>query len=140
MLAKYFKNNISIEDSVENWEVSIEKASIPLLNKGYITNEYIEKMKDLIKKLGFFVVLTDYIAMPHARPEFGVNNTSLSLLKLNNPVQFGDNEIYLIFILAAKNNDEHIELLTKLSDLLQDDNKIKEIIKAKTIEEIEKII
>ena len=92
-----------------------------------------------IKRMGFYVVITDKVAMPHSRPENGVNKTALSLLKLENPVKYGEYDVNLIFILAAENKDKHIEILRELSEFLDEDDEIEKIIKAESINEIEKI-
>lgn len=140
MLLEHLKDNIQIIDSVENWEESIKIASIPLLEKKKIKESYVTSMIENINKLGFFVVLTDGLAMPHARPEDGVEETSLSFLKLNKSVKYGNNDVRLIFILAAKNNNGHITLLQDLMNLFQNEKKLNNLFKATNIEEIEKII
>ena len=128
MLSKILKNNIKIEKYISTWEESVRKASIPLVNNKKINEKYVEAMINDIKRMGFYVVITDKVAMPHSRPENGVNKTALSLLKLENPV-----------ILAAENKDKHIEILRELSEFLDEDDEIEKIIKAESINEIEKI-
>lgn len=34
-------------------------------------------MIENIKKMGFYIILTDNVAMPHARPEQGVNKNGV---------------------------------------------------------------
>ena len=147
MLSKILKNNIKIEKYISTWEESVRKASIPLVNNRKINEKYVEAMINDIKRMGFYVVITDKVAMPHSRPENGVNKTALSLLKLENPVKYGEYDVNLIFILAAENKDKHIEILRELSEFLDEDDEIEKskssniekIIKAESINEIEKI-
>lgn len=134
------RDNIIIVDKVSNWEEAVKLGAKPLLELGKIKKEYIEKMIESINKLGFYVVLSDHIAMPHARPEDGVIETGLSFLKINEPVKFGDDDIYLVFTLAAKDKDSHIDTIGELLEILQDDEKIKKLIASKNIEEILEII
>ena len=110
-----------------------------LVNNRKINEKYVEAMINDIKRMGFYVVITDKVAMPHSRPENGVNKTALSLLKLENPVKYGEYDVNLIFILAAENKDKHIEILRELSEFLDEDDEIEKIIKAESINEIEKI-
>lgn len=138
MLKKILKGNITIKKEVSDWEESIRIASQPLLIEKKINEGYIESMIKDIKKMGFYVVLADKVAMPHSRPENGVKKTSLALLKLDNPVKYGDNDVNLIFILAAKNKDEHINIIKELSAFLDEDIKIEKAIKSTSINEIEK--
>ena len=135
MLSKILKDNIGIEKEALTWKESIRTASVPLIKNGKIEEKYVEAMINDIERMGFYVVITDKVAMPHSRPENGVNETSLSLLKLDKIVKY----VNLIFILAAENKDKHIEILKELSEFLDEDDEIEKIINAKTIEEIEKI-
>ena len=94
-----------------------------------------------INKLGPYIVLADDVAMPHSRPEDGVNKTGISLLKLNEGVSFGEEtSVRLIFILAAQDSNSHIEMITELVDMLQDEEKLFNILQSKTEDEIIKIL
>ena len=140
MLKKILNGNIQIRDSVENWEESVKLASGPLLERKYIKESYVDSMIGEIKKLGFYVVLREGVAMPHSRPENGVLVTSMSLLKLNTPVMYGGNAVNLIFILASVDSSAHIEALTAFSEFLQNDEDVMLLTACETIEDINKII
>lgn len=140
MLKKMLRGKIQILPEIENWEESIKLGSKPLLEEKLIEQTYVDKMIEKVKKFGFYVVLTENVAMPHSRPEDGVNETGMSLLKVDNPVKFGDSNINLIFVLAAKDNNSHIDALTNLVELLNDEEKVEEVIKAKSEEEILNLI
>ena len=140
MLKKILDENIAITEEVKDWEESIRLAAKPLIEKKSIFPKYVEDMIGDIERLGFYVVLRESVAMPHSRPENGVLRTSMSLLKLNKPVKYGENLIYLIFVLAAKDSEEHIEALTSFSELLQNEEDVELLIKAGNIDDIRKII
>ena len=140
MLKKILDDNIIILESIDDWKQSIKAASKPLVDKKNVLEKYVEIMINDIEKLGFYVVLREGAAMPHSRPGNGVLKTSMSLLKLNKPVMYGENPIYLVFVLAAKDSEEHIEALTSFSELLQNDEDVELLIKANDIDSIRKII
>ena len=140
MLWESLDGNIQLEEKIENWEESIRIASKPLLEKNVIEERYIKAMIENIKKLGFFVVLREYLAMPHARPEEGAVDTGISFLKLTSPVKYGDDDIYLIFVLASKDAESHTEILMELANLFQDDETIEKLVKSRKLEEIEEVI
>ena len=140
MLKKILDDNIIITEEVRDWEESIRLAAEPLIEKKSIFPKYVEAMLGDIERWGFYVVLRESVAMPHSRPENGVLKTSMSLLKLNKPVEYGENLIYLIFVLAAKDSEEHIEALTSFSELLQNEEDVELLIKAGNIDDIRKII
>ena len=140
MLEEILDGNIQTVDFVKDWEESIKIASKPLLEKNIIEKKYVEAMIESIKKLGFYVVLRENLAMPHARPEEGATDTGISLLKLKQPVNYGDEKVYLVIVLASKDSDSHTEILMKLVELFQDDESIEELIKAETIEEVRRVV
>ena len=140
MLREFLSGNISLTENISDWEESVKTAAKPLLDKGFISRDYVDAMISDIKRLGFYIVLREGVAMPHSRPENGVSKTSMSLLKVKNPVDYGDNKVKLVFILAAEDSEKHIEALTGFSELLQDDDEVEALMNAGTIEEVTEII
>lgn len=140
MIKELLKSNIQILPQVDSWEEAIKIASSPLLEKGYIEPRYIDTMISKVNELGFYIVLSEDVAMPHSRPEDGVLKMGMAMLKLDKPVKFGNNDIQIVITLAAKDNESHIDALTNLVELLNDDEKIEKIKLAKTNQEILEII
>jgi len=142
MLKQLLENNIQVVENIENWEEAIRYASKPLLEKNNIEDRYVTSMIDNINELGPYVVLMPRVAMPHSRPEAGVNQTSMSLLKVGNGVSFSvdKEDVNLVFVLAAGDNDSHMDALVGLSDLLEDEEKIDEIVRAENSETIYNLI
>lgn len=131
-------NAIQVVESTVSWESAVEIAAMPLVKMNKIKSGYIKNMIQNIKTLGPYIILSPGVAMPHARPDENVLESSLSLLKVNKGIKFSDNTemVYLIFCLAAKDSNSHIEILTELSNLLEDEEKIKMLIDSNTIEEL----
>ncbi|MDR6121212.1 PTS system ascorbate-specific IIA component [Bacillus sp. SLBN-46] len=120
------EETIQMADQLSDWEEAIKVAARPLLVKGVIEPSYIEAMIDNVKDLGPYVVIGPEVAVPHARPEKGVNQVGMSFLKLNKPVYFLNNVKYpvrLLFCIAAIDNKTHLTALSQLTKLLsQKDN------------------
>lgn len=138
MLEKILKGRVGVIDKVKDWEEAIKIASKPLIDDMSITSKYVDAMINNIKKYGTYIIVAPKVAMPHSRPEDGVNKNALALLKINEGVIFDEEEekINLIFILGAVDNSSHIETLTELMNILDDEEKIEKLIKAKSINEI----
>ena len=134
------ESNVSVLSEVKDWEESIKLSSEPLIKSGNIEQSYVDAMIKSINDLGFYIILGEYIAMPHARPENGVNETGVSFLKVNKPVDFGGDPISLIFILAAKDSNTHIDTIGALLEIFQDEEKINELLKAEDKDELIKIL
>lgn len=145
MLKKILDSKVNIVDNVKDWEDAIRTAAQPLIADMSITNNYIEAMINNVKKFGTYIVVAPKVAMPHSRPEDGVNKNCLALLKINEGVFFEDEtdeeeKVYFIFVLGAVDNESHIETLTQLMDIIDDEDKIEAMVKAESVDEIMELI
>ena len=138
---------IQISSEKVNWKEAIALAAKPLLEQEYIQNSYIDAMIHTVEEMGAYIVLAPKTAVPHARPESGVLKTGISLLKLEEAVDFNvenetdqDRFVQLIFVLAAEDNEGHLGALMKLSHILEEEENIDELIDTTTKEQlVEKI-
>lgn len=133
-------DRIKFLDKCENWEVAIKEASLPLLEQGAIEEEYIQAMIDSVHLNGPYIVIDDYFALAHARPSQGVNRLSMSLLKINNSVDFLGKEVKVIVVLAATDNKKHLQALASLTELFMERENLDRIINAKSIQTVVELI
>ncbi|MBS0907965.1 PTS sugar transporter subunit IIA [Tatumella sp. JGM118] len=128
MLSDYLNNDrIRVCDRLDNWQQAIELAGEPLLREGVISRRYIEEIIAEHRRTGPYYVLAPGVAMPHSRPENGSHGIGLSLLVVKDGVAFGsdgNDPVRLIFLLAAKDADSHISLISSLAELLDDEDNI----------------
>ncbi|MGE7767093.1 BglG family transcription antiterminator [Peribacillus sp. NPDC096540] len=120
---------IQLQSHVSDWKEAIQIAAKPLVDLGTVEERYVEAMIEAIETNGPYVVITPGVAIPHARPEQGVRSLSMSLLKLDEPVDFApDKPVRLIIVLAAVDNDSHLRALIQLTQLLNEPANIEEIL------------
>lgn len=131
-------DNIRIYDHAENWVDAITKAVSPLVENGFVEARYIQGIIDNTNLFGPYYVLAPDIALPHARPEQGVIKKQLGVTLLKNAVKFseGGYDVRLLITLAASDNQGHLEALQQLSEIMMDEERMKQILKAETSEEI----
>ncbi|WP_285767327.1 BglG family transcription antiterminator [Peribacillus sp. SI8-4] len=121
---------IQIQPHVSDWKEGIRVAAKPLVDLGTVETRYVDAMIEAIETNGPYVVITPGVAIPHARPEQGVRSLSMSLLKLDEAVDFAsDKPVRLIIILAAVDNDSHLRALIQLTQLLNDPANIEEMLR-----------
>ncbi|MGL6534378.1 PTS sugar transporter subunit IIA [Aeromonas caviae] len=99
---------ISIEAGARDWRHAIELATAPLLANGTIEPSYVAALYRSHEELGPYYVLGPGLAMPHARPEDGVNRLGLALTVLKEGVNFGsegNDPVRLLVTLAASKDD-----------------------------------
>lgn len=137
-------NNILITKERElSINSAIDLMCSQLLQQHKITPNYVEEIKKKHKEIGAYYVLAPKIAMPHARPEDGVNEASIQLTVFKNGVDLGstDNgDVYISATLAAQDSDNHIHIIMALAELFQNDDDIDAIIHAENIAEIQQIL
>lgn len=131
-------DKVQIKEQVDNWEQGITLAAQPLLNQDYFEQSYITSMVDSVKKLGPYIVIAPEIAIAHARPNDEVNKIGLSLLKLNQHINFSEEGHYasLIFVLSAVDNEGHLEILRHLATTLGDQEVVNQLLKAQEVKDI----
>jgi mannitol operon transcriptional antiterminator len=125
------KDMIQLLEEAVDWEDAIRLASKPLLDRAYIQEYYIKVMIDNIKEFGPYVVMGPKVAIPHARPEHGVNQVGMSLLLLKKGVAFsadGEGRVQIIIVLAAVDNETHLQALAQLSTLLLEEENIESMV------------
>ncbi len=114
-----------------------------LLEQGKVDATYLEAIKQKHKEIGAYYVLAPKIAMPHARPEDGVNEAALQITVFKNGVDLGseDNgDVFFSVTLAALDSDSHIQTIVALSELFQNDDDIDAIISAENESAIAEIL
>ncbi|MDN6206078.1 MAG: PTS sugar transporter subunit IIA [Staphylococcus simulans] len=136
------KDKIKVQDQVPDWSQAITEAAQPLLEQDYIETGYIDAMIDSVKEFGPYIVIAPEIAIAHARPEDNVNKVGLSLLKLNESINFAEDSHYasLIFVLSATDNTSHLNVLQSLAGLLGNKEVVNQLLASKNSDEIIGII
>lgn len=122
---------------------SIELSDIT--RKKYITQEYVDEIIACINKYGPYIVIVPGVAMPHSSNDSqGVLGTAISFTKMKEEVVFeeGNSEknARLFFTLAAKNSEEHMENIAKLSEMLMTDGLIEALNEVENQNEYEKLM
>ncbi|MFI8684861.1 BglG family transcription antiterminator [Rossellomorea sp. NPDC077527] len=137
------EQTIQLKDRVTSWEEAIRVASEPLVDQQSIRPDYVEAMITNVKELGPYIVIAPNIAIPHARPETGVEQLGMSFLRLEEPVYFSEKEKHraqLIIVLAAIDNQTHLKALAQLTELLSTESNVERLIAAKDQETVIELI
>lgn len=112
---------IKLNVDVENWEQAVRCGGKILKDNNVIDERYIEGMINTVKTLGPYIVIAPGIAMPHARPDDSVKKIGMSLITLNNPINFGNKEhdpVEIVVCLCAIDHSSHLKALSELVTFL----------------------
>ncbi len=132
MLTKWLTaDRIVVVEHIPDWRSAIELSARPLLAEGAITPGYIQAIFASHEAIGPYYVLAPGLAMPHARPEEGVNRNALSLLHIRRGVDFGSPEndpVTVVILLCAQNGDEHLAMISQLAELFSNEDDLRQLL------------
>lgn len=113
---------IQVDVEADTWQEAIEKASINLLNRGYISENYIQSMINNVEKNGPYIVISEGFAIPHSAIDEGGMRLGFNLIRLKNPVVFNAgilDPIKYVCVINAVDNEKHLNALFNLINLLE---------------------
>jgi PTS system galactitol-specific IIA component len=117
-----------VDDSIVDCRDAIIRAGNKLLEKGYITPEYIQACleREQTYPTGLLMGNGQGIAIPHADYKL-VKTNSISILRFSKAVRFGQMEdadltvdCGIMFNLAFATSDQHMSVLRRLFTLFQE--------------------
>lgn len=132
-------NAIQLQVDVDDWKDALNIVAQPLLDNHFIELTYLEAIKKTTEETGPYYVFEDEMfALPHARPEEGVNQLGFSLVTLKNPISINSSpNIDIIIMLCALDGDSHIEYgLKPIFELISDPITRDKIRRAQSKEEV----
>ncbi|WP_318448744.1 PTS sugar transporter subunit IIA [Photobacterium leiognathi] len=116
-------NSIALQASATTWEQAIKIGTDMLIASGAIQPSYHDAIIQSVKTLGPYIVIAPQLALPHARPENGVNRTAFALVTLQQPIVFDgeDEPVDVLITLAGSSSDEHMEGLLEVTQIIDDE-------------------
>ena len=150
------KDESSVEEKIEN-NFTLEKQAIVLNKKSVTKDEALKEVGNYMTELGYVkpgyidyilerekqstTYLGNYVAIPHGTVEGKqeIQKTGIVIFQYPNGVDFGNGNIaYFLIGIAAKSN-EHIEIISHLSDVIEDEEEVLKLKEEKDIEKLYKI-
>ncbi|MEG5924035.1 PTS mannitol transporter subunit IICBA [Enterobacter hormaechei] len=137
-LFKLGAENIFLGRTATNKEEAIRFAGEQLVKGGYVQPEYVEAMLEREKLTPTY--LGESIAVPHGTVEAKdrVLKTGVVFCQYPDGVRFGEEEddiARLVIGIAARNN-EHIQVITSLTNALDDETVIERLANTTSVEEV----
>ena len=137
------EDNVSFRYPAETWEDVIRHGGQLMVDAGFTDPTYTEAMIDVVRDMGPYIVLAPGLAMPHARPEMGAKQVGAALVTLEKPIDFGSPEndpVSVAIFLCAPNKDEHIQLLTDIATLFEDEEFLDAAVNFESFEDVQSFL
>ncbi|WP_272680417.1 PTS mannitol transporter subunit IICBA [Providencia sp. PROV032] len=136
--AKHIHLNLSAQNKTQ----AIQFAGQKLVEGGYVQPDYIEAM--LAREKLTSTYLGESIAVPHGTIEAKdrVLKTGIVICQYPEGVQFGEepDEIARLVIGIAAQNNEHIEVITRITSALDEDGVIERLCETQDVQEVLEIL
>lgn len=136
-LFKLSKKNIFLGLQAADKEQAILHAGEQLVKGGYVEPEYVQAMLEREKLTSTY--LGESIAVPHGTVEAKdrVLKTGMVFCQYPHGVRFGDEgEIARLVIAIAARNDEHIQVITSLTNALDDEGVINKLASTTSVQDV----
>ena len=133
------QRHYSFHEGFDDWREAIRAACAPLVADGTIQKEYVSYIIEKVEELGPYIVIAPEICIPHAERGRGVNRTAMCFMKSETPVRFhedGEHDARIFVVLAAADDEEHIQNLMELSERLSDEETVAKLLAATTPEDL----
>lgn len=132
--------NIILNGASENKYAAIERAGRLLADNGYVNAEYIDGMKKREDEITTYI--GNGIAIPHGTSEYikHIKESGIVVIQYPEGVDFGAGNAAYILIGIAGKNDEHLEILSSIALVCQDEQNVFKLRHAASKEEIISIL
>lgn len=134
---------VDLAARASGWEDAVTQAGQLLERAGTIESAYTRAMIDSVHTNGPYIVISPGFAFAHARPSEAVKETSLSWLRLAEPVEFGhekNDPVSLVVALAAVDSRAHTSAMAELARLLGNRGKREALDRARSVAELRQIL
>lgn len=133
--------HVNFKERCADWQSAIRAGCEPLVTTGTVEASYADEIIACIEKYGPYIVIAPDIAMPHSQENAkGVHKTAISFMKVNEAVAFDANDrekdARLFFTLASQNHEQHLENMSMLATMLDNEALIAELLTAQNTNDL----
>ena len=127
---------IELKASMQSQEEAIRRAGTLLVENGHVEERYIDSMFEREKSVSTF--MGNAVAIPHGTGDSKqwVSRSGLSIITVPEGVEYGDGNVAKLVIGIAGKGDEHLDILSKIATVCEDEDNVDQIVCAETKEEL----
>lgn len=130
------KDNIVLKQAFSNKEEAIKFTGQILVDKGYVDQDYVEKMLEREELSSTF--MGNFVAIPHGTDDAkkSVNTSGLAIVQVPDGVDFGGGNIVKVLIGIAGKDGAHLDILSQIAIVCSEVENVEKIVHAQSAEEI----
>ncbi|MFD1064918.1 PTS sugar transporter subunit IIA [Oceanobacillus locisalsi] len=136
------KELILLNSRADSTPAIFEEIGSVMIKQGYANSDYVEGLKAREKEFPTGVPTGVIgVALPHTDASY-VNDSKIGLMTLENPVSFrimgsdsDEIEVKVVFLLGCSDGEEHIQVLQKIVELVQQQAFLDQLLQLETVDE-----
>ena len=127
---------IELKASLGSQEEAIRRAGTLLVENGHVEERYIDSMFEREKSVSTY--MGNAVAIPHGTGDSKewITTSGLSVITVPEGVEYGDGNVARLVIGIAGKGDEHLEILSRIATVCEDEENVDQIVRAETKEEL----
>ena len=127
---------IELKASLSSQEDAIRRAGMLLVENGHVEERYIDSMFEREESVSTF--MGNAVAIPHGTGDSKqwVTRSGLSVITIPEGVEYGDGNVAKLVIGIAGMGDEHLEILSRIATVCEDEDNVEQIVRAETKEDL----
>ncbi|MGT2948762.1 BglG family transcription antiterminator [Streptococcus devriesei] len=124
--------NILVQKNKVSWQKSVKHLGDILYQTDCIEHSYTNTIMDHLHQYGPFMVISEGVALLHAKPEDGVKKLGVALSVFQNDLDFLGRSVSLLFMLAAVDTYQHIGVIENIIKICESESLLRDLKKCRT--------
>jgi mannitol PTS system EIIA component len=127
---------VELDVSLSSRDEAIRRAGELLAENGHVDERYVDSMFEREKSVSTY--MGNAVAIPHGTNDSKqwVTRSGLSIITVPEGVEYGDGDVAKIVIGIAGKGDDHLDILSKISLVVSEEENVEKIVNAQTKEEL----
>jgi mannitol PTS system EIIA component len=127
---------IELKASLGSQEEAIRRAGALLVENGNVEQRYVDSMFEREKSVSTY--MGNAVAIPHGTNDSKqwVERSGLSIITVPEGVEYGDGDVAKLVIGIAGKGDDHLDILSRISIVVSEEENVEKIVQAETKEEL----
>lgn len=127
---------VEVGASLSSRDEAIRRAGELLVQNGNVDERYVDSMFEREKSVSTY--MGNAVAIPHGTNDSKqwVTRSGLSIITVPEGVEYGDGDVAKIVIGIAGKGDDHLDILSRISLVVSEEENVEKIVNAQTKEEL----
>jgi PTS system mannitol-specific IIA component len=127
---------IELGASLSNRDEAIRRAGALLVENGHVDERYVDSMFEREESVSTY--MGNAVAIPHGTNDSKpwVTRSGLSIITVPEGVEYGDGDVAKLVIGIAGKGDDHLDILSRISLVVSEEENVEKIVNAQTKEEL----